>query len=69
VYRVLVEKPAGKRALQKLRLRWEDNVKLGLKRNGVKVCGHVGQGRDKWGFLSECSNETSSSIESMEFLD
>jgi hypothetical protein len=69
MYRVLVEKPEGKRPLQKLRLRWEDNVKLDLEGNGVRVCGHVGQGRDKWGFLSECSNEPSSSIESMEFLD
>jgi hypothetical protein len=69
VYRVLAEKPEGKRPLQRLRLRWEDNVKLHLKRNGIRMYGHVGQGTDKWGFLSECSNEPSSSIKSMEFLD
>jgi len=69
VYSVVVGKPEGKRPLQSLRLRWEDSVKLYLKRNGIRVCGHMGQGRDKWGFLSEFRNEPSSSIKSMEFLD
>jgi len=31
VYRVLVEKHEGQRPLQRLRLGWEDNVKLHLK--------------------------------------
>ena len=30
VYRVLVGKPEGKRPLRRLRLRWEDNIKLDL---------------------------------------
>ena len=42
VYRVLVGKPEGKRPLQSRRLRWEDSVKLHLKRNGISVCGQVG---------------------------
>jgi hypothetical protein len=31
VYRVLVVKPEGKRLLRRPRLRWEDNIKVGLK--------------------------------------
>jgi hypothetical protein len=69
VYRVLVGKPEGKRPLKRLRLRWEDNVKLDLKGNGIRVCGRLAQGRNKWGVLSECSNEPSSSMKSVEFLD
>jgi hypothetical protein len=30
-YRVLVWKPEGKRALSRLRRRWENNIKIGLK--------------------------------------
>jgi hypothetical protein len=30
VYRVLVEKPEGTRPLGRLRLRWEDNIKMDL---------------------------------------
>lgn len=37
--------------------------------NGFRMCRHVDQAKDKWGFLSECSKEPSSSIKSMEFLD
>jgi hypothetical protein len=29
VYRVLVGKPNGKRPLARLRLKWEDNIKMG----------------------------------------
>jgi len=31
VYRVLVAKPEGKRTLERLRRRWEDNIKMDLK--------------------------------------
>ena len=35
IYRVLVGKPEGKRALGKPRLRWEDNIKIDLQEVGV----------------------------------
>jgi hypothetical protein len=31
VYRILVEKPEGKRALGRPRRRWEENIKMDLK--------------------------------------
>jgi hypothetical protein len=34
VYRVLVEKPEGKRSLRKPRYRWEDNIKMDLQEMG-----------------------------------
>ena len=33
-YRVLVKKPESKRPLGKLRLRWEDNIKMDLREVG-----------------------------------
>jgi hypothetical protein len=34
VYRVLVGKPEGNRALRRLRFRWEDNIKTDLQEVG-----------------------------------
>jgi hypothetical protein len=50
VYRVLVGKPEGKRALGRARLRWEDNIKMNLQEEG---CGsmdwiELARYRDKW---------------------
>jgi len=50
VYRVLVEKPGGKRPLGRLRYRWEDNVKMDLQEVG---CGgmdwiELAQDKDRW---------------------
>jgi hypothetical protein len=50
VYRVLVEKPEGKRPLVRPRRRWENNIKMDLQEVGG---GHVGwmelaQDRDRW---------------------
>jgi hypothetical protein len=50
VYRVLVEKPEGKRALGRPRHRWEDNIKMEFQEVG---CGGMGwielaQDRDRW---------------------
>jgi hypothetical protein len=50
VYKVLAEKPEGKRALGRLRLRWEDNIKMDLQEVG---CGgmdwiELAQDRDRW---------------------
>jgi hypothetical protein len=49
-YRVLVEKPEGKRAVRRLRRRWEDNIKVDLQEVG---CGgmdwiELAQDRDRW---------------------
>jgi hypothetical protein len=38
IYRVLIEKPEGKRQLGRARRRWEDNIKMGLQEVG---CGSV----------------------------
>jgi hypothetical protein len=35
VYRVLVGRPEGKRPLERLRRRWEDNIKMDLKETGI----------------------------------
>ena len=50
VYRVLVEKPEGKRPLGRSRCRWEDNIKIDLQEVG---CGNLdwidlAQDRDRW---------------------
>jgi len=37
VYRVLVGKPEGKRRLERPRLRWEDNIKMDLRKWNVGV--------------------------------
>ena len=50
MYRVLVGKPEGKRQLGRLRLRWEDNIKMDLQEVG---CGsmdwiELAQDRNRW---------------------
>jgi hypothetical protein len=35
VYRVLVERPEGKRPLGRPRRRWEDNIKMDLREIGI----------------------------------
>jgi hypothetical protein len=37
VYRTLVEKPEGKRPLERLRRRLEDNIKMDLQKVGCRV--------------------------------
>jgi hypothetical protein len=37
VYRVLVEKPEGKRPIRRPRPRWEDNIKMDLEEVGYVV--------------------------------
>jgi hypothetical protein len=37
MYRILVRKPEGKRALRRPRCRWEDGIKLHLREIGWKV--------------------------------
>jgi hypothetical protein len=50
VYRVLVEKPEGKRPLGRPRHRWEDNIEMDLQEVG---CGgmdwiELAEDRDRW---------------------
>jgi hypothetical protein len=35
VYRVLIERPEGKKPLERLRRRWEDNIKMDLRETGI----------------------------------
>jgi hypothetical protein len=50
MYRVLVEKPEGKRLLRRPRRRWEDNIRMDLQEMGCGVMAWVGlaQERDRW---------------------
>jgi len=54
VYRVLVEKPEGKRLLGRLRRRWEDNIKMDLQEVGCEVMDGIelAQDRDRWRALA-----------------
>jgi hypothetical protein len=50
VYRVLVEKPDGKRLLGRSRRRWEDNIRIDLQEVGCGCGDWIGlaQDRDRW---------------------
>jgi hypothetical protein len=51
LYRVLVEKPEGKRLLGRPRHKWEDNIKMDLKEVGGGGRGdwmELAQDRDRW---------------------
>ena len=50
VYRVLVEKPVGKKPLGRPRRRWEDNIKMDLQEMGFGVMDWIelAQDRDRW---------------------
>jgi hypothetical protein len=50
VYRLLVEKPEGKRPLGRSRRRWEDNIKMDLRQVGCRGMDliDVAQDRDRW---------------------
>jgi hypothetical protein len=50
VYRILMEKPEGRRSLERLRHRWEDNIKMDLQE---MICGSIdwidlAEVRDRW---------------------
>jgi hypothetical protein len=50
IYRVLVGRPDGKKALGKPGHRWEDNIKVDLQEAGCKGMNWIslGQNRDRW---------------------
>jgi hypothetical protein len=50
VYRVLVEKPEGKRPLGRSRYRWEDNINMDLQEVGYGGMDSIdlAQDRDRW---------------------
>jgi hypothetical protein len=41
VYRVLVGRPEGKRPLGRRRRRWEDNIKMELRKTGIDVANWI----------------------------
>ena len=53
VYRVLVEKPKGKRPLGRPRRRWEDNIKIDLQEVGCVSIDWIdmAKDRDRWRVL------------------
>jgi hypothetical protein len=50
IYRVLVQRPEGKRLLGRPRCRWEDNVKMDLQEVGYGCMDWIelAQDRDRW---------------------
>jgi hypothetical protein len=50
VYRVLVERPEGKRPLGRPRRRWEDNIKMDLREIGIDGANWIqlAQNRVQW---------------------
>jgi len=71
IYRVLVDKPEGKRPLGRPRLRWDDNIRMDLQEVG---CGRMDwieltQDRDRWRALLNAVMNLRGSIKCREFLD
>jgi hypothetical protein len=50
LYKVLVGKPEGKRALGRPRCRWEDGIKMDLRETGLEGVDWIrlAQDRDRW---------------------
>jgi hypothetical protein len=72
VYRVLVEKPEGKRPLGRPRHRWEDNIRMDLQEVGCRGVDWIGLAQDRdrwWEVVIMCGNETLGLIKCREFLD
>jgi len=69
VYRVLVGKPEGKRPLGRSRLRWEDNVKMGLYEVGFGGVDRIDLAHGQLAGTCECGNEPSGYMKYGEFLD
>jgi hypothetical protein len=48
MYRILVEKPEGKRALRRPRRRWMDNIKMNLLEIRLNVVDWIGLAQDRY---------------------
>jgi hypothetical protein len=48
MYRLLVEKPDGKRPLGRPRRRWMDNIKMDLLETGLSVVDWIGLAEDRY---------------------
>jgi len=71
VYRVLVEKPEGKRPIERHRSRWDDDIKMDLQEVG---CGGVdwidlAHYRDRWRAVVNAVMNLRGSIKCEDFLD
>ena len=69
MYRVLVEKPEGKRPLGRPRRRWVDNIRMDLQEVGCGYMDWTGSGHRQVADACECGNEPSGSVQCGEFLD
>ena len=70
VHKVLVGKPEGKRPLERLRRRWEDNIKMDLEEGG-RGCGdwmELAEDRDRWRALVSTVINFRGSIKCGEFF-
>jgi hypothetical protein len=68
-YRVLVEKPEGRRPLGRPRRRWDDNIKKDLREVGCGCVDWIGLAQDREvAGACECGNEPSGSIKREEFF-
>ena len=49
-FKILTDKPTGKRSLGRPRRRWEDNIRMDLEEIGLNACNWVdsAQDRDYW---------------------
>jgi hypothetical protein len=59
VYTILVERPEGKRPLQRPRRRWEDNIKMDLRETGITGAIWIRLAEDRvqwWAFVSTVMN-------------
>jgi hypothetical protein len=70
-YRVLVEKPEGRRLLGRPRRRWEDNIKMDLREVGWGGMDwiNLAQDRDWWRALVNAVMNLGVSIKCGEFLE
>jgi len=71
IYRVLVEKPEGKRPLGIPRHRWEDNIKMDLQEVGCEGMDWIElvQDRDRWRAAEKAVMKHWGSILCGEFVD
>jgi len=67
VYRVLVQKPEGRRPLGRPRHRWVDNIRMDLQEVGCGYVDWIGLAQDR--DACECGDELSGSVKCGEFLD